>query len=423
MNPNSKEDFYPEFPFFGTPFKKKLTEPLPSPSKISRHESSGPEIPVYPRISFFHKIPPEKWNDWRWQICNRITTVSELEKWFPISAEEKRAIHFSREHFHFSLTPYWATQMDPNNFFCPIRRQSIPLDDELRVSSHNESELNPELPRCSNSKLIHLHRDRAILSIHSRCVLYCRFCSQKKINGEKKPDEIHEFPALSEEEWKKVSRYLKEHPHIREIILSGGEPLLLNNEILFDVFSRLKTIPFIKTFRLETRMISVLPQRITPSLIQILKKFQPLYLVLHVNHPREITPEFIDAVTRLADAGIPLVSQTTLLRGINDRSQTLHELFLALFHLRIRPYRLIQSFISQGAEHFRTSISHGLKLTESLRGRVTGLSLPEYVVDTLGGKIPLKYETILSRNRKRVLLKNYEGKIFIVPEKNMSNPS
>jgi lysine 2,3-aminomutase len=230
-----------------------------------------------------------------------------------------------------------------------------------------------------------------------------------------------EFPALTESDWRSVTEYLKAHPQIREVILSGGEPLLLRDELLKKAFERLRQIPSVRSLRLETRIVSFLPQRITPSLVRILRAAQPLYLSLHVNHPREITPEFVEAVGRLADAGIPLVSQTVLLREINDKAQVLSDLFSSLYELRVRPYRLLQAFASKGADHFRTNISLGLRLIESLRGKVPGLSVPEYVVDTPGGKIPLRYDSILSRNRKRVMLRNHEGKIFVCAEKNFSS--
>ncbi len=356
----------------------------------------------------------EQWEDWQWQVRNRITTVSELEKWVSLTVEEKRAIHFSQDKFLFSLTPYWASIMDPTDFLCPIRRQAIPLDEEFRTSIHEVQDLSNEGVKLAGGRLTHFYPDRAVLSIHDECSLYCRFCPQRKI---KSKDKSLDFTINERKEWEEMTQYLLEHPQINEIILSGGEPLLLNDDSLQNTLSRLKEIPSIKNLRIESRIISTLPQRITSSLINILREYQPLYFMIHVNHPREITQEFSRACAGLVDSGIPLVSNTVLLREINDKPQILAELFSQLVKLRIRPYRLVQMLPAQGTEHFRTTVSAGLRLIENLRGRLTGLALPEYVVDTGGGKVPLRYDSILSRNKKRLLLKNYEGKVFVYPEK------
>lgn len=373
-----------------------------------------------------HNISSQQWNDWHWHVRNQITTVAELEKWFPLTVEEKRAVQFSQERFHFSLTPYWASLMDENNFLCPIRRQAIPVDEEFRTSIYESSEFGSQPITLANGRFVHARPDRAVLFVQSRCIVYCRFCPKRKIpeqQGSSGKDLLfyptHEFTTMTQQDWKETTQYLKNHPEIQEVIITGGEPLLLRDELLADIFARLKAFPSIKTLRLETRIISVLPQRITPSLIRILKDCQPIYLILHVNHPYEITPEFSNACSELVDSGIPLASETVLLHEINDKPNILSDLFSALFELRVRPYRLVQCVPSQGTDHFRTTISAGLKLVEFIRGRVAGLAVPEYVVDTAGGKISLRYESILSRNRKRVLLKNHEGKVFVYPEKNI----
>lgn len=368
-------------------------------------------------------VTVQEWSNWQWHIRNQINSVAELEKWLTPTVEEKRAIYFSKEKFHFSFTPYWASLMDPSDFLCPIRRQAIPLDEEFRTSVYEPRDFTSDGVKIADGRLTHLYPDRAILSLHSQCVLYCRFCPQRKIYTQK--SKIHfsslfnseDQSILNEKNWSEIREYLGDHPQIKEIILSGGEPLLLNDEILHKIFSNIKAIPSIKNLRVETRIISVLPQRITQNLVQLLKEFQPIYLILHVNHPREISPEFRDACSNLADSGIPLASQTVLLKDLNDKVSILSYLFSTLLNNRVRPYRLVQLLPFQGTEHFRTTISGGLKIIENLRGRITGLSLPEYVVDTAGGKISLRYESILSRNKKRVLLKNCEGKVFVYPEK------
>ena len=393
---------------------------MSQPSKENFPLSLPGRVPALAKISRAAslQITKEQWNDWQWQVNNRLTTAAEIERYLPLTVEEKRAIHFSQGKFFLSLTPYWASQMDPADFMCPLRRQSIPLDEEFKTSIYEPYEFAGDGTKAARGRLTHLYPDRAIFSVHSQCIVYCRFCPQRKMKAQ---SETEESPAILEQDWNDVRSYLTDHPQIREVIISGGEPLLLNDELLRGIFSRLKEIPTVKTLRLESRIISFLPQRITKSLIQLLKDFQPLYLVLHVNHPREMSLEFVDACERLCDSGIPLASQTVLLRDLNDKIAVLSELFSALFNLRVRPYRLVQMLPFQGTEHFRTTISTGLKLIENLRGRMTGLSLPEYMVETAGGKIPLRYESVLSRNKKRVLLKNYEGKVFVYPEKIFTN--
>lgn len=363
-------------------------------------------------------VSQPQWEDWQWHVRNQITTASELEKWIPLSAEEKRAIQISQGRFDFSLTPYWASLMDPEDFFCPIRRQVIPLEEEFRTpGSEPSSRVYETTP--SVGRLTHLNPGQVVLSLHSRCIVYCRFCPQKKI---RRPGSDYSLPStvMTGEEWEKIEQYLISHPQIREVILSGGETLLLNDNLLYLILTRLKKISSVKSLRLETRLLSVLPQRVTDPLVEILKSFQPLYLVVHVNHPRELTPEFFQAASRLVNQGVPLASQTVLLKDINDKPQILSELFQSLFKMRIRPYRLIQMSPAPGADHFRTTVSSGLRLWEHLKSNLPGLALPEYVADTPGGKIPLRYESILARNKKRVLLKNHEGKIFVYQEKNFS---
>ena len=356
-----------------------------------------------------------QWSDWRWHVRNQITTESEMEQWVSLTTEEKRAINFSEGRFRFSVTPYWASLMDSENFLCPIRRQSIPLDDEFRTSSLVEPFYSSwQTGKPVTARLSHPHPDRAVISLHSHCIVYCRFCPQRKVSQSSTGEDVM---PVSDSEWGEMARYLTMHPEVREVILSGGEPLLLHDDLLRDAFKRLRRIPTVQTLRLETRMVSVLPPRITPELARMMKEFQPLYLVLQVNHPREVTPEFVDACSRLVDSGVPLAAQTVLLNTLNDEPHILAELFTSLFNLRIRPYRLIQCAPAQGNEHFRTSVSSGLKLLDSLRTKLGGLAMPEYVVDTAGGKIPLRYESILSRNKKRILLRNFEGKVFVYPEK------
>ena len=356
------------------------------------------------------------WNDWQWHVRNQITSVQDLDQWISLSVEEKRAVQFSSGRFHFALTPYWVSLIDSDDFFCPIRRQSIPLDEEFRTHQVEASDFKVQGMKAANGRLTHAYSDRALISVHSACAVYCRFCPQRKMSPVQDGSEP-QFLTITDQELAEARLYLEKHPLIREVTVSGGEPLLLNDEAIRKILSVLKSVPSVRTVRLETRVLSVLPQRITPALVSILKEHQPLYLMIHVNHPREITEEFADACALLAGAGVPLASETVLMREINDKSPLLAGLFYQLYQMRVRPFRLVQCIPSSGTDHFRTSVSAGLRISDTLRGNLPGLALPEYVVETAGGKIPLRMESVLSRNKKRVLLKNHEGKVFVYPEK------
>ncbi len=360
------------------------------------------------RFSAFAAVPDAQWRNWEWHLLNRVSALAELERCLYMTQEEKTAFRAVENRYRISLTPHWISLMDVNDPYCPIRRQGVPCLDEIRRPQRLQ-DLPPEGISAAGGRLLHAHADRATLKVHSQCAVYCRFCPQKT----QKPGE---GASLTDAEWIDVVLYLEKHPQIREVSITGGDPLLFQDEFLKNILLRLKSINTLQTLRLETRALSVLPQRVTPGLVQILKNFQTLYLVLHVNHPREITPEFKLAVKMLTDAGVPLASHTVLLRGVNDRSAVLSEIFFTLYRLKIRPYRLIHCSSNAGSEHFQTSVAAGMKLMDSLRQRMTDLALPEFVVETAGGKIPLRTDTVLSRSRRQLLVKNRQGKIYVYPE-------
>lgn len=364
------------------------------------------------------KTLPSQWNDWKWQIRNRITSVEDLEEWISLTPEERKAINFSRGLFHFSLTPYWASLLDPENLFCPLRRQTIPDGEEFMALSSRGTQDSVYPKFIPNQRLAHISTGKAVFFLHSGCALYCRYCPNKKISEHKNPFQesfLPRFAAVNRKEWFEVSAYLRSHPEIKELTITGGEPLLLNDDILLGILHDLKAISSIEVLKLETRIVSVLPQRITPSLVRILKSFQPLYVVLGVNHPLEITEEFSLSCTKLANSGVPLLSETILLREINDRSEVLSELFLSLLGLRVRPYSLVHSFPHPGTEHFFADLREAQSLMHSLRGTIPELALPEFMVDTPEGRIALRQESLLSFTRKKALIRNHEGKVFLYP--------
>ncbi len=379
------------------------------PQEIRDRLNAGIQRFPSKRFSAYSQVPDAQWRNWEWHLLNRVSSLPELEKCLYLTQDEKEAFKPAEARSRVSLTPYWISLMDANDANCPIRRQGVPSVEELKASSIKPQDYAPEGTHVAGGRLIHSHPDRALLKIHSQCAVYCRFCPQKVQDPTGQA-------VFSESDWIDIIFYLENHPQIRELVLTGGDPLLFQDGFLKAVLLRLKSVSSIQTLRLETRALSFLPQRITPPLVQILKTFQTLYLVLHVNHPREISPEFKLATKVLSDAGIPLVSQTVLLRGVNDRTGILSELFFTLYRLRVRPYRLAHCSSNLGGEHFQTSVAAGMKLMDSLRSRMTDLALPEFVVETAGGKIPLRYDPILSRSRKQILVKNKQGKIYVYAE-------
>ncbi len=346
-------------------------------------------------------------NDWNWQIENRYTSLEELNNILNLEVKELRGCIHTK--FKFAITPHILKIIDKTNPSCPVRKQFIPSIEEIRMEP--EESLDPccETDDTKLPGLIHRYSDRAVLLITNKCAAYCRFCNRKYFVGQNEH-------VMTAGEFGLVLKYIKEHTEIREVIISGGDPLVLSDEQLEFFLSRLKNLANIEIIRIETRVPVVLPQRITPKLCSMLKKFHPLYINIHINHPKEITEEMRYACGLLADNGIPLGSQSVLLKGINDKPQIFLELVRELLKIRVRPYYIFQCDLTAGNSHFRTSVSCGLKIIKSLTGFISGLAVPTYVINTPGGKIPVSPDYIVSKTRTGIILKNYEEKIFVYQE-------
>ena len=346
------------------------------------------------------------WNDWMWQLRNRITGVSELESVIALTEEEKQGVMSCLKNLRMAVTPYYASLIDPEDLNCPIRRQAVPTVREL---DKGVGEISDPLAEDQDSPvpgLTHRYPDRVLLLLTDQCAMYCRHCTRRRLAGQK--DNMFSMKQIE-----KGIRYISQTPTVRDVVLSGGDPLTMSDERLEEILSKLRSIKHVEIIRIGTRTPVVLPQRITPDLVRMLKKYHPLWINTHFNHPRELTPEAREACARLADAGIPLGNQSVLLKGVNDDPHLLKKLFQELLTLRVRPYYLYQCDLSPGLEHFRTPVAQGIEIMENLRGHTSGMAVPTFVVDAPGGggKIPVGPNYVISQSRDQVILRNYEGVI------------
>lgn len=363
------------------------------------------------RKLFYPDIIDSQWNDWRWQIANRIRTYEELSAILELTESEKNVL-ISHTQLPMSITPYYASLIDRNNPLDPIRRCVVPTIHELE---HHHGESEDPLSEEEDSPvpgLVHRYPDRVLFLVTDFCSTYCRYCTRSRIVGRSNC-------TLETKNWDAALHYIAEHTTVRDVLISGGDPLTMNESMIEYLLSRLRAIPHVEIIRIGTKVPAVLPQRITHSLISMLRKYHPLWINIHFTHPNEITPETMKACNRLANAGIPLGSQTVLLKGINDTVETLKRLYHLLLQCRVRPYYLYQCDPIVGSLHFRTSVAKGIEMIQGLRGHTTGLAVPHYVIDAPGGggKVPLLPKYYQGIDGDAIVIKNYEHKYFYYPEK------
>ncbi len=365
------------------------------------------------RIKDCFNASEEEFSDWKWQYRNRITTVEELEKLILLSDTEKRDIKKALEVFPMAISPYYASLIDPDDPECPVRLQAVPQSAELQKSSWEledplcEDQDSPSEESC----ITHRYPDRVLFLISNRCGMYCRHCTRKRRVGNREHD-------YSEKAIREGIEYIRTHHEVRDVLLSGGDALLVSDERLDWLLGELFSIPHVEIVRLGTRAPVTLPQRITPELCEILGKYPSVWLNTHFNHPKEITPEAKKAMNMLACAGIPLGNQSVLLRRVNDCPVIIKNLCHELLKIKTRPYYLYQCDLSFGLEHFRTSVARGIEIIEMLRGHTSGLAVPTFVVDAPGGggKIPVGPNYLISNSDTGITLRNYEGVICVYPE-------
>lgn len=363
------------------------------------------------RLKLFPEVSEENWNDWRWQVRNRIETLDELKKYIELTPEEEEGVRKSLETLRMAITPYYLTLIDPENAHCPIRKQAIPSIAEVHKA---DADLLDPLHEDEDSPvpgLTHRYPDRVLFLITDMCSMYCRHCTRRRFAGQSDA-------STPEENIEKAIDYIARTPQVRDVVLSGGDALLISDEQLEYIISKLRAIPHVEIIRIGSRTPVVLPQRITEGLVNMLKKYHPIWLNTHFNHSDEMTEEAQQALARLADAGVPLGNQSVLLKGVNDCVYVMKQLVHNLVKNRVRPYYIYQCDLSMGLEHFRTPVSKGIEIIENLRGHTSGFAVPTFVVDAPGGggKIPVMPQYVISQGPNKVILRNFEGVITTYTE-------
>jgi lysine 2,3-aminomutase len=390
--------------------KRSATRTLAAPVTSGRRATTSPKTLAF-RRKFYPKVTEKEWNDWRWQSQNRIRTIDQMERMLNLIPAEREGLTGTGNLLAVGITPYYMSLLDPEDADQPLRRTVVPRSDEF-VRTYGEAD--DPLGEDGHSPvpgLVHRYPDRVLLLALDFCSTYCRYCTRSRVVG-------HGEVTSSKERYERIFDYLRKTPQVRDVLISGGDPLALGEEKLDWLLKNLRAIPHIEFVRIGTKMPAVLPQRITPQLCRVLKRHHPLWMSIHFLHADECTPEAAKACGRLADAGIPLGSQTVLLKGVNDSVDAMKALFHRLLTMRVRPYYIYQCDPISGSAHFRTSVAKGLEIIEGLRGHTTGYAVPQYVIDAPGGggKIPLQPNYLLGREGNDVLLRNFEGKVYRYPD-------
>ncbi len=370
----------------------------------------GDRFPAVGKGLWAH-VSDADWNDWRWQLRHRITSLAALEAVLPLTPAERAGVAQAGHHLALAITPYFFNLIDRDDPDCPIRRQVVPRVEEMTTAPWEMTDPCGEDEHMPVPGLVHRYPDRVLFLVTDRCAAYCRYCTRSRVVSGAGEQHL-------ETNFQEAIQYIREHREVRDVLLSGGDPLLFSDERLEDLLSRLRAIPHVEFLRIGTRIPIFLPQRITPELGAMLRKYHPLWMSIHTNHPREATHDVKEACGRLADAGIPLGNQTVLLRGVNDDAVVMKELMHKLLMMRVRPYYIYQCDLVRGTHHLRTSVRKGLEVMEALRGHTTGYAVPQYVIDAPGGggKVPIAPDYVLAHDRQRVIIRNYEGNVFEYPD-------
>ena len=381
--------------------QKAQTEAVAPPRTLKRPRD-------YQQISLYKDVNPLDWEDWHWQLKTRIRTKEELTQIIKLTPEEEKGIDKAKGRLSMAITPYWAALIDPEDPNCPIRRQAVPVSAESIISPHEMVDPCAEDRDSPAPHLVHRYPDRVLLLATDHCAMYCRHCTRRRLVGEdqKENNSLSKFDAAIE--------YIKANRKIRDVLISGGDPLILEDEEIENLVQKIRAISHVEFLRLGTRVPVTLPQRITDNLVNMLKKYSPLWVSIHFNHPKEITKRCRIACDTLSEAGIPLGSQSVLLKGVNDRPYIMKKLMHELLQIRVRPYYIYQCDPVKGTQHFRTPVAVGINIMEKLRGHTSGYAIPTYVIDGPGGggKIPVGPNYILSQAKGKYVLRNYKGKIY-----------
>ena len=361
----------------------------------------------YQQISLYKDVNPLDWEDWHWQLKQRICVKEDLAQIIKLTPEEEEGTKKASGRLSLAITPYWATLIDPEDPNCPLRRQCVPVVSESIIGPHEMIDPCAEDRDSPVPHLVHRYPDRVLLLATEACAMYCRHCTRRRLVGDHKESNAPDrFDAAVE--------YIKANRKIRDVLISGGDPFILEDEEIENLIQKICSISHVEFLRLGTRVPVTLPQRITEKLVGMLKKYSPLWISIHFNHPKEITKRCKIACDMLAEAGFPLGSQTVLLKGINDRPYIMKKLMHDLLKIRVRPYYIYQCDPVRGTAHFRTPVAVGINIMEKLRGHTSGYAVPTYVIDGPGGggKIPVGPNYMLSQAKGKYVLRNYKGKIY-----------
>ena len=363
------------------------------------------------RKELFPEVTDAQWDDWKWQVKNRIETLDQLKQYVKLTPEEEEGVKKTLSTLRMAITPYYISLINPEDSNDPIRKQAIPTGAETHQAAADLLDPLHEDEDSPTPGLTHRYPDRVLLLITDMCSMYCRHCTRRRFAGQKDA----ESPSGRID---KAIEYIARTPQVRDVLLSGGDALMVSDAKLEDIIKRLRAIPHVEIIRIGSRVPVVCPQRITDDLVNMLKKYHPIWLNTHFNHPNEVTEESAKACARLADAGVPLGNQSVLLRGINDCVHVMKKLVHELVKIRVRPYYIYQCDLSMGLEHFRTPVSKGIEIMEGLRGHTSGYAVPTFVVDAPGGggKTPVMPQYVVSQAPGKVVLRNFEGVITTYTE-------
>lgn len=388
------------------------------PSDHSCHADSTEDPTRHPDAGFrsfapghWPEVDPADWSNAGWQLRNRVSTLPELERRMRLHEDERAGMLLTGTKLAMSVTPHFFNLLDPEDPECPIRRQVIPRREESLLDPLEMADPCGEDSHMPVPGLVHRYPDRVLFLVTDRCASYCRYCTRSRVVSGVGEQHL-------ETQWEAAFRYLEQRAEVRDVLLSGGDPLLFSDQKLEKVLSRLRSIEHIEFLRIGSRVPVFLPQRITPELCRMLQQYHPLWMSVHVNHPRELTTEVKEALERLANHGVPLGNQSVLLRGVNDDALTMRTLVHKLLRCRVRPYYLYQCDLIKGSAHLRVPVSRGIEIIESLRGHTTGYAVPQLVIDAPGGggKVPVNPQYMVHQDKNRVLIRNYEGRTFEYPE-------
>jgi len=400
-----------------------LSQDIQNNILITKRASAKPAVKInrFPASEnsreFLKKFYPgtsiNEWNDWKWQVRNRIRRLEVLEKMIDLTDDERASVEKRTGNLPIAITPYYTSLLSKTDPHQPLRKTHIPVGGEFIKSLGEDPDPLGEDASTATPGLVHRYPDRVLFLTTGFCSTYCRYCTRSRMVGETNGEY-----SFSVSQWEKSAQYIEAHPEIRDCLLSGGDPLSIGDDKLEWLLNRLRKIPHLEFIRIGTKIPVVMPQRITKNLCKILKKFHPLWMSIHYTHPDELTPEAIEAANRLADAGIPLGSQTVLLKDINDDAEILKTLYHGLLKMRVKPYYLYQCDPVSGSAHFKTPVSKGLEIIRHLRGHTTGYAVPQFVIDAPdgGGKIPVLPDYVLGRDGDDLLITNYKNGVYRYPD-------